>query len=121
VGTNERPDRDEWEFELSKALARRLPGLYRELFKPGKAAVLVGASLSVKPWRGRFLAVLRGKRVDLGGSVVCFGAGDTPLYALRNVSAAASKGEFKPDKFAATPFEGPPREYLDMAEPLNGR
>lgn len=105
----------EWEFELTKALARRLPGLDREIFRPGKSSVLVGASLSVKPWRGRVLAVVRGDRVDGGGSVVCFGAGDSVLQALRNCSAACQKGEFKRDQYAKPIGDG--RNVVSATKP----
>ena len=100
MGHEKERDKDDWEFELTKAIARRLPGLDREVFRPSKSSLLVGAGLSVKPWRGRVLAVVRGDRVDGGGSVVAFGAGDSFLQALRNVSAACQKGEFKRDQYA---------------------
>jgi hypothetical protein len=92
---------EDWELELTKAIARRLPGLDREIFRPSKTSVLVDAGLSVRPWRGRYLAVAKGLRVDGGGAVVCFGAGDTVLSALRNCSAACQKGEWKRDQFAS--------------------
>jgi len=96
----------DWELELSRVLASRLPGLWHEVFAPTKKSVLVDASLSVKRWRGAWLAVLRGDRVDGGGGVVCFGGGSTPLEALRAVSRAVSRGEYKPDKFAQYPSGG---------------
>lgn len=99
----QRTDGDEWEFELVKAIARRLPGLDREVFRPGRKSVIINAGLSVRAWRGRYLAVVRGTRVDGGGPVVAFGSGDSPLLALRNVSTACQKREFKVDRFA--PFE----------------
>jgi hypothetical protein len=93
-------ERDDWEVELTKVLAKRLPGIYAELFKPGKSSVVLSPSLSVRLWRGSFLAVLRGDRVDRGGRVVCFGAGDNPIQALRNLSASVQRGDWRRDKFA---------------------
>jgi len=100
MGAGKNIDREDWESEVIRTLARRLPGLDREIFRPNRASLLVDASLSVRPWRGRFLAVVRGVRVDGGGAVVCFGAGEDPIHALRNVSAACQKGEFKTDQYA---------------------
>ena len=111
-------DKEDWEFELTKAIARRLPGLDREYFRPSKASVLVGASLSVRPWRGQYLAVLRGVRVDGGGHVVCFGAGPNALHALRNCSAAVVKGEFKKDQFARPIGDAENHVSLDSPKPL---
>lgn len=96
-----RVEKDDWELELFKVVARRLPGLYREVFRPDKSSVLVGAVLSIRPWRGQYLATLKGNRVDGGGSVIAFGAGDSAAHALRNLSAACQKGEYKRDQFAS--------------------
>jgi len=119
MGAGKDIDREDWESELIRTLARRLPGLDREVFRPTRASTLVDASLSVRPWRGRFLAVVRGVRVDGGGAIVCFGAGEDPLYALRNVSAACQKREFKTDQYAAG-WEHVDQRRETKAVPLNG-
>jgi hypothetical protein len=100
LGNPNKADREDWELELGKALARRLPGLWSEIFRPTKNSVLVAASLSVRPWRGSYLATCKGARVDGGGHVIAFGAGGSVLEALRNCSAAVQKGQWKRDQFA---------------------
>lgn len=110
--------KDDWELELTKALARRLPGLYREMFRPTKQSLAYDCSLSIKPWRGSYLAVCRGTRVDGGGRVVCFGAGDSPLQALRNVSAALQKGAWKHDQYAKLSDLAPSLPATDAPKPL---
>lgn len=119
MGQDKNEGPEDWEGELIRSLARRLPGLDREIFRPGKKSLLADGDLSLRHWRGRWLAVVRGSRSDGGGAVVCFGAGETPLHALRNVSAACAKGEFKQDRYAAK-GRGQPRLLADTAVPLGG-
>jgi hypothetical protein len=90
------------------------------LLKPTKQSLVYDCSLSVKPWRGSFLAVCRGARVDGGGRVVCFGAGTAPLLALRNVSAAMQKGEWKRDQYAKSADLAPSQLATDRPSPLGG-
>lgn len=120
MASGESSTKDDWEFELVKAIARRLPGLDCEIFRPNKRSLLLDGGLTLKRWRGGWLAIVRGARVDGGGLVVAFGAGDSALKALRNVSAACQKGEFKRDQFAKPTGGGTNRVSDDPPAPLEG-
>lgn len=77
---------------------RYWPALWKFLWRGNESYLFTGLSLRRKP--PDWLVVVRADEITSLRAVVCFGSGGTITDALRNVSLAIAKQQWRVDKFA---------------------
>jgi len=84
---------------MAKRLADRWGWLSRLLVGKQPYDTVIIQGFSVRIDAAKTFVVVRALRIDNFSNVVAFGSADNLYDALRNVTAAMAKGEWKKDKF----------------------
>ena len=84
------------EFEL--AWKHYVPALWKFIFRGSDTHIFTG--LSLRKRGADWLVIVRADEIVSFRAVVAFGSGAALTDALRNVSLAVSKGQFRVDKYA---------------------
>lgn len=93
-----RHDKETLDNQFTRVFAQAFQGLSEAIKGGPDTPQISGFTLSRHP--ANWLVVVRGYSLVEGRAVVAFGSGDSIFLALRNVSIAIAKGQWRADKYS---------------------